>query len=183
MSRPVETAARESKKRPKPARSGLAVRGVVAGVLLLLAGYFGLCGLNTAVPPARPAHATQASAGPALCTRPIETFRVCDRVLGKNPELTEEDRAEFGPEPDPATWRTLELRAPKVDGSFADVTLVRPLSWLAEQGARVGGTVEISVPECGIEGSAQTINVFIAGQREPIGCAPNPLFPPRSHKT
>ena len=45
------------------------------------------------------------------------------------------------------------------DGSWADVELIRSLAWIAEQDARVGGTVEIRVPECGIEGRAELLSI------------------------
>ena len=91
----------------------------------------------------------------------LPQFVLCPRncPLGENPELTAEDRAKFGPEPDTATWKKLELHCPKRDGSWADVTMVQPPSWLAEQHVRVGGTVDISVPECGIEGHAQVLSI------------------------
>jgi hypothetical protein len=124
-------------------------------LFLLLATGFGYLGTQGPGPSA----SNQQNALPAVRMRAIETYQVCDRVLGENPELTAEDRAKFGPEPDTATWKKLELHCPKRDGSWADVTMVQPPSWLAEQGARVGGTVEISVPECGIEGHAQVLSI------------------------
>jgi hypothetical protein len=82
--------------------------------------------------------------------------------------------------------------------------LLRPLTWLNEQHGEVGGTVFISVPECGIDGNAQvlaidscpeipsgagrvvtgtflhqarsTITLTIAGQSEPIECTGNHPF-------
>jgi hypothetical protein len=124
-------------------------------LFLLLATGFGYLGTQGPGPSA----SNQQNALPAVRMRAIETYEVCDRVLGENPELTAEDRATFGPEPDTATWKKLELHCPKRDGSWADVTMVQPPSWLAEQGARVGGTVEISVPECGIDGHAQVLTI------------------------
>jgi hypothetical protein len=124
-------------------------------VFLLLAAGFGYLGTQGPGPSA----SNPQNALPAVRVRAIETYEVCDRVLGENPELTAEDRAKFGAEPDPATWKKLELHCPKRDGSWADVTMVQPPSWLAEQGARVGGTVDISVPECGIDGHAQVLSI------------------------
>ena len=191
---------------------------------------------------------------------PIEQIQVGDRVLAESP-TGEEDTA-FGSDIIPSEWRKLTLRAPKRDGTVAEVVLLRPLTWLNEQrsgrsrlpsgtfaarrtNARhlsdelgidfgttnalngrdtsrnparqagptvesqtvedmVGGTVFISVPECGIDGNAQvlaidacpaipsgsgrvvtgtflhqarsTITLTIAGQSEPIECTGNHPF-------
>ncbi len=133
---------------------------------------------------------------------PIEQIQVGDRVLAESP-TGEEDTA-FGSEIIPADWRKLTLRAPKRDGTVADVVLLRPLTWLNEQHGEVGGTVFISVPECGIDGNANvlaidpcpeipsgagrvvtgtflhqassTITLTIAGQSEPIECTGNHPF-------
>ena len=134
--------------------SRLWVNGLAALFLLFATG-FGYLGTQGPGPSA----SSQQNALPAVRMRAIETYGVCDRVLGENPELTAEDRAKFGAEPDPATWKKLELRCPKRDGSWADVAMVQPPSWLEEQRARAGGTVEISVPECGIEGHAQVLSI------------------------
>jgi hypothetical protein len=122
--------------------------------------------------------------------------------LADNP--TGEQDLSLGAEVDPATWRKIELRASKRDGSWAEVVLLRPVSWLEDRGARVGGTLEIAVPECGIDGRAEvlsitpcppikrgtgrvvtgtlkhtaanTINVYVEGEAEPIGVTANHLF-------
>ncbi len=133
---------------------------------------------------------------------PIEQIQVGDRVLAESP-TGEEDTA-FGSEIIPSDWRKLTLRAPKRDGTVAEVVLLRPLTWLNEQHGEVGGTVFISVPECGIDGNAEvlaidpcpailsgagrvvtgtflhqarsTITLTIAGQSEPIECTGNHPF-------
>jgi hypothetical protein len=133
---------------------------------------------------------------------PIEQIQVGDRVLAESP-TGEEDTA-FGSEIIPSDWRKLTLRAPKRDGTVAEVVLLRPLTWLNEQHGEVGGTVFISVPECGIDGNANvlaiepcpaipsgagrvvtgtflhqarsTITLTIAGQTEPIECTGNHPF-------
>ncbi len=133
---------------------------------------------------------------------PIEQIQVGDRVLAESP-TGEEDTA-FGSEIIPFEWRKLTLRAPKRDCTTAEVVLLRPLTWLNEQHGELGGTVFISVPECGIDGNAQvlaidpcpeipsgagrvvtgtflhqarsTITLTIAGQGEPIECTGNHPF-------
>ena len=89
--------------------------------------------------------------------RPIASFRVGDAVLA-DAEHGDGDTA-LGSQVDPATWRHLALLCRKTDGSIADVELLRPLTWLKEQGAVSGGSVEISVPECGIEGQARVLSI------------------------
>jgi hypothetical protein len=130
-------------------------------------------------------------------------MRVGDQVPADNP--TGEKDTEFGDTVDPPNWRKLVLLAPKKDGSTADVELLRPLWWLEEQQAEVGGTVDIQVPECGIEGRAevlaiepcppikprpglrvvtgtfkhrasQVLDVYVEGLDEPIGTTPNHPF-------
>jgi hypothetical protein len=81
--------------------------------------------------------------------RRIETIRVGQRVLGRNPLR---EQVEHGAEP--ATWRLLHLEMRKVNGRQLYVELLRPLSWLQEQQARVGGRVYLDLPEMGAQGWA-----------------------------
>jgi hypothetical protein len=173
---------------------------LIAALLLITAGFSGWMAFDGLTSP----NQVVAPVAPKVHTTPIQDIPVGHRVLGENPELTPADRAEFGPEPDPETWRKLELLARKVDGSTADVTLLRPVDWLEAQNAQVGGTVEINVPECGIEGAAEVlsigpcpeiaegpgqvvtgtfrhhsaaiVDVHVAGQSEPIGATANHPF-------
>jgi hypothetical protein len=135
-------------------------------------------------------------------TKAIATIRVGERVLAENP--TPDWDLQFGDDVDPPTWRKLQLRAAKADGSWAEVELLRPAWWLEQQASRVGGTIELNVPECGIEGraevlaigpcpaiapgrgqvvtgtfkhrSARLVDLYVAGQQSPIGTTPNHLF-------
>jgi hypothetical protein len=152
--------------------------------------------------PAPAAPVTPAAATAPQRTCPIERIRVGQRVVGENPELTNAERNWV--EPDEATWRKLVLKAPKEDGSWADVEIIRPNTWLEEQNAKVGTTVEIHVPECGIHGNAKvlriepcppiepgdgqvvtatfhhqaatTVDVHVEGLDTPIGCTGNHPF-------
>jgi hypothetical protein len=47
----------------------------------------------------------------------------------------------------------------KGDGSVASINLLRPLWWLEEANAQVGGTIFLSMPEMGIEGDAAVLEV------------------------
>ena len=82
-------------------------------------------------------------------TKPIEQVQLGNRVLGENPELTDADRKFL--EPEPAASAETDPAAPRLTAvGREDVELLRPLEWLDEQKAKVGGTVDITVPECGI---------------------------------
>jgi len=133
--------------------------GTVCALLAALFLFKGILPTGTTESPFPPGvQSVSARAAPELVTIPIEQIRVGLRVPGLNPELDSSQRR-IEPDPDPATWRRLELRAPKTDGSWADVVLLRSVSWLQEQQAEVGGTVSISVPECGIDGNARVLAI------------------------
>ena len=97
----------------------------------------------------------------------IEELQVGERIRSDAP--TEEFDLQFGKDIIRADWRKLTLVAPKRDGSTADVVLLRPLPWLTEQQAEVGGTVFISVPECGIDGHADVLAIEPCPAIEPAG--------------
>jgi prophage maintenance system killer protein len=59
----------------------------------------------------------------------------------------------------PETWRGINLEVSKNDGSMAKVHLLRPLWWLEGAGAKVGGTIALSMPEMGIEGEAKVLAI------------------------
>jgi hypothetical protein len=151
-----------------------------------------------AAAPLTPASLSQ----PTIEFVPIAQIEVGQRVPAENP--VEEWDGSLGVEVDPVTWRKLTLSCPKRDGTSAQVVLLRPNWWLADQGAAVGRTVFISVPECGIDGnadilaiepcppipagpgevvtgtfrhtSADVIDLHIAGLDEPIGVTANHRF-------
>ena len=92
-----------------------------------------------------------------------------DWVLAGNP--SGERDTEFGTEIDPPHWRLLHLEAPKADGSWAEIWMVRPLWWITENEVVVHGEVLISVPECGIDGMAR---VLLIGECPQISPRPDP---------
>lgn len=141
---------------------------------------------------------------PQAVEQRIETIRVGQRVwIGDNP--SEERDYRVGPDIDaPRLWREMVLRCPKRDGTLADVKMLRPAVWLELHEVRRGGKVDIEVPECGISGladvldvrpcpeitpgpgrvvtatfhhhAAQTIDIAIEGLGGPIGSTPNHPF-------
>jgi|GEM_PF-1674550 len=212
--------------------TGMRLQTVLAMTcLVLLSGYSISRALQASSGMMSEAEAAELSSRPApaadaatIQLTPIEQLQVGDRVLANAP--TEEVDLQFGTDIVPADWRKLTLLAPKRDGSTADVILLRPLTWLKEQRQSgtsiptertladgeppesfhdlVGGTVFISVPECGIDGHAQvlaiepcpeilpgegrvitgtfrhqvsaSISLSIAAQAEPILCTGNHPF-------
>ena len=119
--------------------------------------------------PLSPESAVAPIAIPTLTVRhdtPVATFatrRIADMDVGMrvvapgNPAEASDLR--FGEEVCADTWQLMELRAPKVDGTVAEVRMIRPRWWLAERDVQAGGKVEIDVPECGIEGLADVLKV------------------------
>ena len=59
----------------------------------------------------------------------------------------------------PETWGSIQLAMHKADGSEVSINLLRPLWWLAEADAQVGGTIFLSMPEMGIEGDAEVLEI------------------------
>ena len=97
----------------------------------------------------------------------IEELQVGERIRSDAP--TEEFDLQFGTDIIRSEWRKVTLVAPKRDGSSAGVVLLRPLPWLTEHQADVGGTVFISVPECGIDGHANVLAIEPCPEIEPAG--------------
>jgi hypothetical protein len=101
----------------------------------------------------------------AVALRRIETIRLGQRVLGRNPLR----RAGGEPEPDPATWRQLDLELHKAHGRLLYAALLRGPGWLEEHQVRVGGTVWLDMPEMGARGWAK---VLALGPCPPIDPGP-----------
>ncbi len=56
-------------------------------------------------------------------------------------------------------WRYIDLRLKKPDGSIANIKVGRPLWWIQETDAKVGGTIDLSMVEVGIEGQAEVLRI------------------------
>ncbi len=87
----------------------------------------------------------------------IESLQAGLRVL----TFTPEDRAR-----NPATIAPIHCRLHKLtlycdrgSGSSVLVTLLRSPDWIADYGAHVGGTVWLNMPEMGIEGEAEVLDI------------------------
>ncbi len=139
----------------------------------------------------------------------IEDIRLGDRVAGMNP--TGEYDEQFGRRIEARNWRRVVLRAPNLDGTQSRIEYLRPAWWLVEHEIRVGDTVRLNIPEAGIHGAAeivdigscpeiedgpgevviglfhhrskQVINLSIEGQSQPIGVTPNhPVWSEERHE-
>ena len=155
------------------ARGPLRTAARLAAALLLLVGVLPwVAGRRTAEPPvptrtpaltvAERGPVPAAAAAPSSCPAPasgrvpIESLVCGDAVLA---DAHGEADFALGETVDPQTWGRMRLRAPKTDGTTAEVEMLRPLSWMEERGVREGGTTHIAVPECGIDGEAEVLAV------------------------
>jgi Pretoxin HINT domain len=78
-------------------------------------------------------------------TRPIESLRVGERVLARNPEVAESERAKWV-EPDWNEWLHLSLSMPKDDGTTLEIELIRPETWVRSQMGLIADDAEPSQP-------------------------------------
>lgn len=62
-------------------------------------------------------------------------------------------------EVNPRTWRRIELLAWKADEETCDVVLLRPLWWIEQAGAKVGGLIRLAMPEMGVAGPAKVLSI------------------------
>jgi hypothetical protein len=99
---------------------------------------------------------TETVYGRKLITQPIETIRVGQRVLGTNPN---QDEVEPFEEPDPQTWRTIEVEQIKPSGKRLYATLLRPLEWIEEELDPQTNTIDLDLAELGAEGPAKVLRI------------------------
>jgi hypothetical protein len=92
-------------------------------------------------------------------TKPIEEIRPGDRVLAYNPEVTDAERA-AAIEPDPATWRLIELELVAKDAHQVEIRLLRPLEWIERYGAVQGRSIQLDVKEIGVSGTAAVLSIL-----------------------
>ncbi|WP_436717016.1 HNH/ENDO VII family nuclease [Roseiconus lacunae] len=84
-------------------------------------------------PPLSLAHsATAPQTLRSASTKPIEEIRVGDRVLARNPEVSDAERQHWR-DPDWNDWLHLSLIMSKPDGSKVNIELLRPESWVLER--------------------------------------------------
>ncbi len=71
---------------------------------------------------------TQSSVPRGIKIKAIQDVEVAERAIGRNPQLTDQDRSAFFSDPDPASWRKLTLEMIKSNGKRLDITLLRTVS-------------------------------------------------------
>jgi hypothetical protein len=151
-------------------RNSSFLRQILATIFLLLAILCGYYTLPNTQSVAVPSGTTQVKK--QLVTKNIEEIQCGDRVLGKNPVLSEEDRKLFGQEPTKASHYEYIFALPKEDETLTFVTLLRPCDWLEQNdlvqefevetnpGETVNGIcVWLELPEMGTVGWAQLLAV------------------------
>jgi len=93
-------------------------------------------------------------------TKPIEEIQVGDRVAAKLPEASNADELVFQqPHWDVEKieleqWRRIELTAVEGKDHRFDIVLLRPVEWLQQTKANVGGSIHLYLPEQGLDGPA-----------------------------
>ena len=120
---------------------------------LLVAVYFG-------------GHALFRALSSHVATTPIEQIVVGQRVYVDPPASNVPDRS-LGDEVDPATWRRISLALPKPTGGLIDIELLRPEGWLEMVDAAPGQSIELSLPEIGVEGLARVLAIGPCPEIEP----------------
>ncbi len=162
---PITRKRTPSPVKPHRARSGW-LWTAVAGLLVLLGGGLIFHGSPFGSQPPTPAATCPAgnltatyvtgNAGERhLPAQRIDTIQVGQRLVGRNPIREQVESVE----PDPATWRKISLYMTKESGLGLWIDLLRPLSWIDDRGATVGGSVYVEMPDMGAVGDAQVTHI------------------------
>ncbi len=192
---------RENQVVPTESPRRLGVGWLWLTMCLLVAGFFGIRALGSFGDRA-PAVALPPDTVTQLVTRNIEEVQLGERVSGNNPEMDDQARV---PDPDPATWRRIKLVINRPSGTPTEIEVLRPIAWIEDVGASVGGTIYLNLPEMGAEGLAtvqaidscpsiqpgegnvvtgrfmhrpdgELVDVRVEGLASPIGCTVNHPF-------
>lgn len=106
-------------------------------------------------------------------TKPIEDVQVGDRVAAKLPEVSNADELILHqPRWDvekinPEQWRRIELTAVEGKDHRFDIVLLRPIEWLRQTKAKVGGSIHLYLPEQGLDGPATVLSIGPCPQIQP----------------
>ena len=145
--------------KPRPCRSPFIRLWPV--IALLLAGFCGWMAFTSArpgldtreIPAAQTALSAQSDTSTRYVTAAIQDVQIADWVLADNPELPD-STPDTADDIDPASWRVIRAEMDKPDGGRLNLALLRPVGWIEEFGAVVGGTIELDLAELGAEGPA-----------------------------
>jgi hypothetical protein len=101
--------------------------------------------------------------------RAVETQRPCNRLLTLETLATAHLPGDDPTAIDPAHFRLVRLRTAKPLGSDNILTadLIRPVSWLAQNGVVVGGVIRFRVPELEIDATVDVVAVEACPPIEP----------------
>jgi len=147
----------------------------IAGMLLLIGSLFIWHGLTPVEPTvsqkmaATPASFQSANQQPEVVEQSIETIRVGQRMVGRNPNREEVESWV----PDASTWKKVDLHMEKPSGASLWITLIRPKNWLETRDTRVDGTIDLELPEMGASGPARVLSIgpcpkIQAGEGQPV---------------
>jgi hypothetical protein len=158
------------------------------------------------VKPAAPVVATVLPASTAeepryeLRMKPIEEYRLGERFIAINPLGAEDE-----PEPDPTTWKSVEMRMRKPSGKYVAMGLLLSPEKMEQFGVGRSPAIDLELSEMGLSGKAEVlsigpcpeiepgegsvvtgifsqesegnlVNVFFEGRAEPLGVTDNHLF-------
>jgi hypothetical protein len=124
--------------------------------------------------------------GAAYYARTMETIQTGQRVLARNPELAGGELPDAAV--DPATWVNIRLRMPKPTGEFVEITLLRPVEWLAEhlaQTTALDGEYPRALAEARETGSAARLRriTSVIPAEDSGGPSPGGIAPVTAHST
>ncbi|HCO21571.1 MAG TPA: hypothetical protein DIT97_00295 [Gimesia maris] len=90
-------------------------------------------------------------------TADIKDVQIGELLLGKNPLAEEVD--DFVPEIIPSEWRLLYLRMDKANGKRLEMQFLQPLDWMIANGAELGASIDLDLPEFGAQGPAKVVSI------------------------
>lgn len=95
---------------------------------------------------------------PRVGTVPIEEITVGMRVPAFNPAIGAEERVRFT-DPDPLSWRLMELELQTASGRCLRVSMLRPIQWIHERSVHEGGEFHLSLPDLGVDAQANVLAI------------------------
>ena len=98
-----------------------------------------------------------------LKTASIEEIRLGQRVVGRNP-LRHETQSPSSITPE--NWRVVRLSM-FAFGVEYDLQFLRSIDWLRHEGAAVGSTIDLTLPEIGLDGPAEVVAISPCPPIEP----------------
>ncbi len=143
------------------------LRKLLLAVPLLLACFCFWQALPSSVTTPQTVQAVTAKSQSArqLVTRRIDEIQPGHRVLADNPIASDTHRD--AAEPNSISDRLIKFRMPKADGSFVDISLIRPVRWIEAEGVHQGATINLDYPEFGAVGPAEVITILPCPAIEP----------------